>query len=122
MTALLATEAEALLGTLLVFFWGELFGEFDHIDVHGVEVFGIIICPYLFLSLDLSFLSRNYSSLPHHQPADYTCLHNCFLPSNSLDFFDSFPLTHMCFFMIPSHSTVFHLFLHCSRTFRVSGI
>ena len=47
-----------------------------------------------FALIPFSFF-HDYSSLPHHRPADYTCLHNCFLPSASLDFYDSFLLTHM---------------------------
>ena len=68
------------------------------------------------------FFSHNYSSFPYHQPTDSTCLHNCFLPSASLDFFESFLLMHMYFFMIPSHSINFHLLCHCSGPFQVSGI
>ena len=82
----------------------------------------VTIHPYSFLFSDLLFFSRDYSSIPCHQPADYTCLRNRFLPSASSDFSDSFPLTHMYFFAIPSHSTMFLLLCHCSRTFRVSGI
>ena len=77
----------------------------------------------LFFSLRtyLSFFC-DYSFLPWHWPADYTCVCNHFLSSDSLDFYDSFLLTHMYFFMIPSHSTRFHLFHHCSGTFWVLGI
>ena len=35
-----ALEAKSLLGTSLSFFRGEFLGEFDHIYVHGVGVFG----------------------------------------------------------------------------------
>ena len=82
----------------------------------------VTIHPYSFLFSDLLFFSCNYSSLSHHRPADYTCLHNRFLPSTSLDFSNSFLLIHMYFFAIPSLSTMFLLLCHCSRTFRVSGI
>ena len=68
------------------------------------------------------FFSCNYSSLPCHQVADLTCLHNRFLPSDSLDFYDSSSLTHMYFFTIPLYSTLFYLILLCSGTFWVSGI
>ena len=81
----------------------------------------VMTCPYSFLWTYL-FFSRDYSSFPHHQPADYTCLCNRFLPSDSTDFPDSVMITCICFFAIPSHSTVFHLTLLCSRTSRVSGI
>ena len=70
----------------------------------------------------LLFFSCNYSSFPRHRPADSTCLRNHFLPSGPSDFSDSFPLTCMYFFTIPSHSTMFLLLSHCSGTFRVSGI
>ena len=38
--------------------------------------------------------SSDLSSFPHHRPTDHTCLHNCFLPSASSDFYDSSLLTH----------------------------
>ena len=48
--------------------------------------------PILFFWTHL-FFSCDYSSLPCHRPANLTCLCNCFLPSASLDFYDSFLLT-----------------------------
>ena len=78
--------------------------------------------PILFFSSDLLFFSRDYSSIPRHRPADHTCLRNRFLPPASSDFSDSSPLTHMYFFVIPSHSTMFLLLCHRSGAFRVSGI
>ena len=63
------------------------------------------------------FFSCDYSSLPCHRPADPTCLRNRFLPSASSDFSDSFLLTHMHFFAIPSHSTMFLLLCHLLRNF-----
>ena len=57
-------------------------------------VAAVTFCLYSFLFLDLSFLFCDYSSLPCHRPADYTCLHNRFLPSASSDFCDSSLLTH----------------------------
>ena len=35
-----AMEAESFLSALLMFFQSEFLGEFDHVDVHGVGVFG----------------------------------------------------------------------------------
>ena len=75
----------------------------------------VMIHPYSFLFLWLLIL-------PTSSAHWLTCLHNRFLPSVSSDFFDSFPLTHMYFFAIPSHFISFHLLCHCSGTFRVSGI
>ena len=66
--------------------------------------------------LDLSLLFSRLLIPPHHQPADLTCLRNHFLPSASSDFYDSSLLTRMYFFAIPSHSTMFLLLCHCSRT------
>ena len=40
MSTFSVTEAKSSLGTLLAFFWGELFGEFDHVNVHGIGVLG----------------------------------------------------------------------------------
>ena len=85
------------------------------------ELWSVMIHSYLFF-FGLIFLLYNYSSLPHHQPADHTCLCNRFLPSNSSYFYDSPLLTHIYFFVIPLHSIMFCLFLLCSRTFWVSGI
>ena len=82
----------------------------------------VMIYSILFFSRTCFFFSCDYSSSPCHQPADYTCLCNRFLPSDSMDFSDSALLTHICFFTIPSHSTVFHLTLLYSGTFQVSGI
>ena len=50
MSTFVAAEAESLLGALLSFFWGELLEEFDRVNVH------VMIHPYSFLFLDLSFL------------------------------------------------------------------
>ena len=64
-------------------------------------------CPMLcftsisFVPWTYLFFSCNYSSTPHHWPADSTCLCNHFLPSTSLDPYESFSLTHIYFFMIP---------------------
>ena len=85
-------------------------------------VTSITFCSYSFLSLTYIFFSCDYSSTPCHQPADSTHPHNCFLLSASSDIFDSFPLTHMCFFMIPSHSIRFYLFCYCSGLSWVSSI
>ena len=38
MSAFTAAEAKSFLGTLLSFFRGKLFGEFDHVNIHGVGV------------------------------------------------------------------------------------
>ena len=57
----------------------------------------------------LSF-SHNYSSFPCHRPADHTCLRNRFLPSASLDFYDSSLLTHRT-------SLQFHHIPPCSNCF-----
>ena len=73
--------------------------------------------PIFFLSRTYFSFSRDYSSLSRHRPADYTCLHNRFLPSVSSDFSDSSLLTHMYFFAIPSHSTMFLFALSLSRNF-----
>ena len=89
---------------------------------HLSRVRAVMTCPYSFVSQTYLFFFHNYSSIPHHQPADSTCFHNCFLPSASLDFFDSFPLTHVYFFMIPSHSIMFYLLCHCSGLPQVSDI
>ena len=78
--------------------------------------------PLFFFFSDLSFLFCNYSSSPHHWSAAFTCLYNCFLPSASSDFFDSFLITHMDFFTIPLHSTKFLLLCHHSGLSQVSGI
>ena len=87
-----------------------------------VEVLQFFIHSYLFFfGLIFSFLC-DYSSLPRHQPTDHTCLYNRFLPSNSSHFYDSPLFTHMYFFVILSHSTMFHLFPLYFRTFQVSGI
>ena len=91
-----------------------------HLSLHLLT--HVMIYPVLFFSWTYHFSSCDYSSFPHHWSADYTCLHNCFLPSASLDFHDSSSLTCMYFFAIPSHSTAFHLFHPCSGTFRVSDI
>ena len=34
------TEAESLLGALFSFLWSKFLGEFDHINIHGIGVFG----------------------------------------------------------------------------------
>ena len=49
--------------------------------------------PILLFLRTYLFFSCDYSSLPCHRPANLTCLCNCFLPSASLDFYDSFLLT-----------------------------
>ena len=66
-------------------------------DDGGVEGCGeacrCYVLPLFFVSQTYLFFSHNYSSFPCHWPTDHTCLHNCFLPSTSLDFYDSFLLT-----------------------------
>ena len=60
------------------------------------------------------FFSHDYSSFPCHRPADHTCLHNCFLPSTSSDFYDSSSFTHctsLQFHHIPPHSNRFVIVL-----------
>ena len=106
-------------------FWGD-FSFLFLIITHSSHVTGLLtslvfiitsfhcyVLPLFFVSQTYLFFSHNYSSLPHHQPADYTCLCNCFLPSTSLDFYDSFLLTCMYFFIIPSHSIKFLLLCCC---------
>ena len=82
----------------------------------------VTFCPYSFVSWTYLFFSHDYSSVPCHQPANSTSLHNHFLLSASSGFYDSFLLTHMYFFMIPLHFTMFHLLCHCSGLSQVSGI
>ena len=79
----------------------------------------VMFCPYPFLFLDLSFLFRDYSSFPRHRPADYTCLRNRFLPSTSLDFYDSSLFTHCTssqFHCIPPCFFCFVIFLELSES------
>ena len=40
MSAFATAKAKSLLGALLSFLWGELFGKLDRINVHGVGVLG----------------------------------------------------------------------------------
>ena len=72
----------------------------------------VTIHPYSFLRTYL-FFSRNYSSFPRHWPADSTCLHNRFLLSASLDFLDSFLITHCT-------SSWFHRIPPCSFCFVIA--
>ena len=87
------------------------------VGIHFPSVMCYILPLFIsFLGL-IFFFSHNYSSTPCHRPADSTCLHNCFLPSASLDIYNSFLITYMYFFVIPSHSTTFHFVLSLLQTF-----
>ena len=40
MSTFVAVETESFLGTLFMFFWSEFLGEFNHVNIYGIGVFG----------------------------------------------------------------------------------